>query len=145
LSAKEYTFWANLKKNTEQLGSIFDAEPTEIEGNVHNLAKPSEIVIGYVGAGKMSSKRIFIGREQLPANWQTVSPDDCYPLDSLWYKNPYTGKNQVQDEIIKSGYNIPVAPFFKGGIQPAGYSATPQVSCVDCTTRGYLKQPDFWQ
>lgn len=145
LSAKEYTFWANLKKNTEQLGSIFDAEPTELEGNVHSLTKPTETVIGYVGAGKVSSKRIFIGREQLPAEWQVQEPFDCYPLDSLWYDNPHTRKNQVQEEIINTGYYIPVAPFFKGGIAPVGYVATPQVPCVDCTTRGYLKQPDFWQ
>jgi hypothetical protein len=145
LSAKEYTFWANLKKNTEQLGSIFDAEPTELAGNVHNLAKPSETVIGYVGAGKMTSKRIFIGREQLPIEWMVAEPYDCYPLDSLWYNNPYTHKNQVQEDIINTGYNTPVTPFYKGGIQPAGYTATPQIPCVDCTIRGYLKQPDFWQ
>lgn len=143
LSEKEYAFWESLKKNTEQLGSIFDAEPSQLSGNLHNVSKPTEVVIGYVGAGIVSSKRIFIGREQLPHDWRTQNGYECAPLDTLWYKHPKTGENQVRNHIY-NGFEIPVQAFYTNGALPAGYYSTPQIPCVDCTTRGVTKQPDFW-
>ncbi|MDO3626770.1 DUF4249 family protein [Mucilaginibacter sp. BT774] len=51
LSADAYKFYANLKKNTEQLGSIFDAQPSAIRGNIHFVTTPAEPVIGYLCIG----------------------------------------------------------------------------------------------
>ncbi|MES2110276.1 MAG: DUF4249 domain-containing protein, partial [Bacteroidota bacterium] len=37
LTKGAYDFWVNLKKNTEQLGGIFDAQPSQINGNIHSV------------------------------------------------------------------------------------------------------------
>jgi hypothetical protein len=71
LTADAYNFYVNLKKNTEQLGSIFDALPSEISGNIHSVANPSEPVIGYINVGSISSRRIFVTTRQLP-HWVTT-------------------------------------------------------------------------
>ncbi len=71
LSLEAYSFYTNLKKNTEQLGSIFDALPSEIEGNIHSDNNPSEPVIGYITVGSTTSQRIFVDKRLLP-DWATT-------------------------------------------------------------------------
>ncbi len=55
-----------LKNNTEQLGSIFDAQPSETGGNLHCKTDPTEQVIGFIGCSSQTQKRIFINRYELP-------------------------------------------------------------------------------
>ncbi len=153
LTAEGYTFWENLKKNTEQLGSIFDAQPTQLSGNIHCITNPSEIVIGYLSAGNISSQRIFIKNSQLPTWLATPVYSDC-PLDSLLYEYiPPGGKgapiNQVNENInYHKGATNPLIPVSSitppGGRKPIGYTAS-YPSCVDCTLRGTNRQPSFWK
>jgi hypothetical protein len=144
LTERAYKFWESLKRNTEQLGSIFDAEPTQLIGNIHNIATPQEPVIGYISAGSVSTKRIFITSDQLPQTWRPIYPYDCRPLDSLWFNNPKNHVNQVQAFLVP-GIEIPVsAIFLPGSINPAGYLSS-GVECLDCTIRGSKQQPGFWE
>lgn len=66
LTPDAYIFWTNLKKNTEQLGGIFDAQATQINGNIHSATNPSEPVIGYISVGSTTSQGLFITIYQLP-------------------------------------------------------------------------------
>jgi hypothetical protein len=152
LTGDAYSFWENLKKNTEQLGSIFDAQPSQINGNIHSLTNPSEPVIGYVSVGSVSSARIFIANQQLPA-WADSPNDPSCILDSFYYA--YTPKgstaapvNQVNAFInYKKGATnpeIPIESISPPGSPPIGYTAS-EPSCVDCTLRGTNKQPSFWK
>ncbi|MEO7212596.1 DUF4249 domain-containing protein [Mucilaginibacter sp.] len=143
LNKEAFDFWENLRKNTESLGSIFDALPSEIKGNIHNTANANEPVIGFISVGTMTSKRIFINKEELPNEWILQYPYDCRQ-DSTLYKNPITQANDVASFII-SGIYLPtyVITGPKGG--PAiGYGrSSPQ--CTDCTLRGVKRRPDFWR
>lgn len=153
LTSDAYTFWTNLKKNTEQLGSIFDAQPSQINGNIHCVNNPAQPVIGYISAGATSAARIFIHNQQLPAWLPTPVYPDCMLFYFLYNAVPPgstgPGENQVNEYI---NYNkgavdpyIPVAPItnrITGAV--LGYSAsTPK--CVDCTLRGTTVRPSFWQ
>ncbi|MDR3695548.1 DUF4249 domain-containing protein [Mucilaginibacter sp.] len=151
LTGEAYSFWQNLKKNTEQLGSIFDAQPSQINGNIHSTTNPSEPVIGYVSVGSVASARIFIANQQLPA-WADTPNDPTCKLDTFYYA--YTPKgstipiNQVDQHI---NYNkgatypeIPVQAISPPGSPPIAYTAS-EPSCVDCTLRGTNKQPSFWK
>src|SRR6185312_3029347 len=71
LTTDAYNFYVNLKKNTEQLGSVFDALPSEINGNMHSITNPSDPMIGYISVGSTSKLRIFTSNRQTPA-WVTT-------------------------------------------------------------------------
>ncbi len=68
ISADEYEFLRRMKKNTEQVGSLFDAQPSELKGNIHNSKDPNELVLGFVGITEPQEKRIFIKNSEVP-NW----------------------------------------------------------------------------
>ncbi len=64
---KEWYEWKQeLKKNTEQLGSIFDPQPSVTGGNINCITDPTERVIGFIGCTSQTESRIFIDRSQLP-------------------------------------------------------------------------------
>lgn len=142
LQPDEYNFWVNLKKNTEQLGTIFDPQPSNINGNIHCITNPSEPVIGYIGATNVQSKRIFVSSDKLPLTWTPTYPYTC-ELDSIFYCLGRACFNQVQELLIPNNptlyYGVSALP--QGG--PAGFLGSSQ-ECVDCTIRGTKKRPDFW-
>ncbi len=133
-----YAFWGNLKTNTEQLGSIFDAQPSSISGNVHNIADLSEPVIGYISAATTQSKRIFIDKADLPASFKPVSPYQCR-IDTLRPK-PGIGYQMLILPINNPLYTL--SSFGVISIEGYLYSDKP---CADCTIRGRLKEPAFWK
>ena len=165
LTADAYNFYSNLKKNTEQLGSIFDAQPSEISGNIHCVSNPSEPVIGYVSVGSSTSQRIFISKRTLPNTWKTASYySNCAlaadpenppsPCCSYAFVNRYGQTIDQVDQYINfnsiyfhpGGDNplIPVDPIVQPGGLITGYTATTK-ECADCTLRGSNKKPSFWQ
>ncbi|GAA3992967.1 DUF4249 domain-containing protein [Mucilaginibacter dorajii] len=141
LSKEEYEFWENIKKNTEQLGSIFDAQPSQLIGNIHCITNPTEPVIGYVSATNVQQKRIFINNNQLPLDWYPITPYLC-SLDSAYYSNPKTNRAEVQTFIIDGG-GIPVEAITKSGYIIIGFTYS-SIECTDCTIRGKVKQPSYW-
>jgi hypothetical protein len=155
LTYDAYNFYVNLKKNTEQLGSIFDAQPSQIAGNIHSVTNPSEPVIGFISAGTTTSKRIFITNQQIPTAWlPNFVYSDCV-LDSLYFhivpKGSAVSVNQ-EDEYFnynKQGkyysQQIPIAVLINplNGRVIGHTGSSPE--CVDCTLRGTNKQPVFWK
>jgi hypothetical protein len=157
LTADAYNFYTNLKKNTESLGSIFDPEPSQINGNIQCETNPLEPVIGYISVGSTSSKRIFIPNTRLP-RWQTIPYYTNCKLEFDWQGTPPQiccffdagGYNEVNEYI---NYNIghysnPFIPLQQllqfGNRGPViGYTATTR-PCADCTLRGSNKKPAFW-
>ncbi len=154
LTSDAYKFWTNLKKNTEQLGSIFDALPSQINGNIHSITNPTEPVIGYISVGSVSTKRVFISTRELPA-WLPALPnlnDDCIPVACLYsFVNSFGSPpvNQVDEEInyLKGGGKYALIPINAivalGTGVVLGYQAADPI-CVDCTLRGTNKRPSFW-
>jgi len=156
LTADAYKFWQNIKTNTEQLGSIFDAQPSQISGNIHSTKNPQEPVIGYISAGTVTSKRIFITNQQLPA-WVPTQPYPTCVLDSLYLQHYTPGSTiAVNQENQYFNYNkgaganplIPVSAIVViqriGGAKIVGHTGA-EPECVDCTLRGTNKQPVFWK
>jgi hypothetical protein len=136
LTSNAYTFYTNLKKNTEQLGSIFDAEPSEIPGNIHCVANPSEPVIGYLGVSTVSSKRVFISNAQLP-RWVPDYPYGCN-LDTA-----KVGPGQIYHSLIADPEIFLATDGFPT-FSPSLYLYTSR-ACADCTIRGSKTPPPFWK
>jgi Domain of unknown function (DUF4249) len=145
LTGDAFTFWTNLKKNTEQLGSIFDAQPSNINGNIHNVSDATEPVIGYVSVCTVQSKRIYILNSQLPSTWFPDYPYDCEE-DSIKFN--FDHRDFVAEDLIPLNSSlIPTRPFFAPNStdpMPLGYLAS-GVDCVDCTIRGKKAAPPFWK
>jgi len=150
LTKDAYVFWENLKKNTEDLGSIFDAQPSQLIGNIHNIANANEPVIGYMSAGITQQKRIFISRQDLPGSWLTGYPYNC-SLDTAFFFNPFTKQNEVTAILVPvNSTAIPIDQFFNiylsnvVSMTPLGYLyADPE--CADCTIRGSKTTPSYWK
>jgi hypothetical protein len=134
LTKEAYEFWENLKKNTESLGSVFDPQPSQISGNIRNVANAGEPVIGYISAGTYAEKRIFIRKSQLPP-WPVPYPPYCLAPDTI---RPADYK-----VTFEFGHNIPLEETQIEGWGLVILSGVP--ACVDCTLRGSNKQPAFWQ
>jgi len=139
LTADAYNFWVSLKTNTEQLGSIFDAQPSQLQSNIHCITNPSEPVIGYISVCAVSSKRVFIPSAKLP-NWVTDYPYMC-AVDSVLYCAPPFCNNDVY-RLLVPGILIPIAPI-GNQLNPLGFLAS-TIECVDCTIRGSKTPPAFW-
>jgi len=126
LTKDGYEYWEQLKKNTEKIGTIFDPQPSANKTNIHCLSDPSEIVIGYISASNINSKRLFIyNQEVLPWNYGTGCTETLVPKDSLdyYFTNFYIPTRQGNNP----------SDFF-GSVPP----------CVDCTLAGTNVKPGFW-
>ncbi|WP_426669584.1 DUF4249 domain-containing protein [Mucilaginibacter sp. McL0603] len=143
LTSEAYNFWQNLKKNTEQLGTIFSTQPSEIPGNIRCITKPSEPVVGYISVTNVQQKRIFITNSQLPANWIAVYPYQC-ELDTLLYCHDRDCQNDVALFLLPLNTSeFAIYPIESQG-KDVGYLST-DAQCADCTIRGSNKQPSFWK
>ena len=118
LSHDGYLFFQRIKKNTEKVGSIFDAQP-------------SETVVGYVDISQEKQKRIFVRNEELPGwNYKT--------------RCAFTVIDNQFDSIRKYGIGLyPTTPAVVSlGIKK--FFATSEESCMNCTVTGSNVRPAFW-
>lgn len=146
LTNDAYEFWDTLQKNTERLGSIFDVLPSETQSNYRCISNPGELVVGYLSAGNISEKRVFITASQLP-HYVTEYPYGCQ-LDTAWLNPPRTGSYlesiliplSSRYGIVNALYLQPPNPF---GL-PTSYNFSTK-ECVDCTLRGKRNPPSYWK
>jgi len=130
LSEEGFNYWQQLSKNTENLGSIFDAQPSQLTGNIHSTSNPGETVLGFITASSQQQKRIFISREDLRF-WH-------YPPVNSGCDTVHLDTQEKMLLYANQGY-IPVDSYTFG--KP--YATT--VDCADCRTQGgTLTKPSFW-
>jgi hypothetical protein len=132
LTDSAYNFLTLMQKNTESLGSIFDAQPSQLVGNIHCLTNPTEPVIGYVSAGTLQQQRLYISRSQVPA----------------W---PYFYSCPIPDTLVARQTDSLKKYFGSLGFDPIDIDPMTQewlgnlISCVDCRSQGGTNvAPSFW-
>ena len=139
LDKKASEFWEILRKNTNDIGSIFSPLPSNISGNIKNDQNPDAPVVGYVSLGTVKQKRLFINvREVSP--WRSVEPAyyDCIvEADTVLIADYGTS--------FGNGNFIPVLPISDENLpNPIGFRGAVR-RCADCTLRGTNVKPDFWE
>ena len=136
-SKAEYDYLTLLKKNTEDIGSIFGPLPVQLTGNVHAADNADELVIGYVGIGAEVAKRIFISNTELPKDWRPVAglADQCGTPDTL-----------AANDVLQLSYGnpLPIRQLGIGGPRSGDYLVAGAI-CVDCRVTGTNVRPAFWQ
>lgn len=131
LTEQEYQYWQKIKKNTEDLGSIFDPQPSEIPGNIKCIAEPGEQVIGYIGACIPREKRIFISNTDV-SPWRYLQ--SCFTVD--------VPDNPDSLRVAFGGGTVdPIDRYSDGG--KSRYTGA-ETTCIDCTLRGSNIKPSFW-
>jgi hypothetical protein len=158
LTKDAYDYWTLLKKNTEQLGSIFDSQPSASIGNLHNINNAVEPVIGFISVGTISQKRIYLDFTQLPksyvADYLNNDPYNRYTciLDTIFVvmrdKNGKVIGFPEQEYYIHGPNTIQIPVDVVKPFNPADSSGSHSGSippCVDCRLRGTNVKPIFWK
>jgi len=132
ITADGYNFLSLMQKNTESLGSIFDAQPSQITGNIHSLTNASEKIIGYVSAGTVQQQRIWIARYQV----QNAYSNPCPIKDTVFGNDSAT--------IYKEFYEGPFAPLDAGPCMSTCWLSNYK-GCQDCRNDGGVNiKPAIW-
>lgn len=131
ISHDAYLFYQQMEKNTEQLGTIFDAQPSEISGNIHCVSNPNEIAVGFVEVSEEQVKKYFISNEEVRP-W--VTSYGCSKITI--YNHPDSIKPFVDSYIPLNGVTF-------RGLEIVTFDAAPPI-CVDCSLRGSNIKPSFW-
>lgn len=140
IDKEQYNYLVQLKKNTEQLGSLFDPQPSEIRGNIRCLDDPSIPVLGYFSARYIRERRIYINESELPDYDQI---DDGYggcfynEFDSLLFSE--VTPDQFRTNLLVDAI---LSPFGS----PMGYT-THRTPCIDCRVvrDGTTQKPEWWE
>lgn len=59
LTEEAFRYWTNIDKVSDPSGTIFDAPPAAVRGNIRNINNTDEQVLGYFGASAIDTMRIF--------------------------------------------------------------------------------------
>ena len=129
VSQESYLYWLNLEKNTQEIGGLFPILPNEIYGNIRCVSHPNVKVIGYISAGTITSKSLFVMEEELGI-----------------YRYPYRCEYYIPPP------NLPWSAIYFMGMRAVGYNANAlgdlhfaTIFCVECTDReGSKIKPSFW-
>ncbi|MBS1599915.1 MAG: DUF4249 domain-containing protein [Bacteroidetes bacterium] len=137
ISKEAYEYWQNVKKNTEQLGTLFDAQPSQLTGNIHCTTNEAEPVIGFISASTVQQKRIFISNKEVNPWYYQRYYNDCY---YTFGDRILITQDQAEEYIGKPGH-LWVLIAERGGV----YDIV-QLFCGDCREHGGVnKPPAFWQ
>lgn len=131
LTKEAFEFWENLQKSSENMGSIFDPQPSQLPSNIYCISDPEEPVIGYLSASTVSTKRIFIRASE---------------VSNLNFFNGYAGcKIDTTTDIMFFMQNYSMYAPLSESLTGMGtiYYYT-DVQCVDCRYRGTDERPPFW-
>lgn len=126
LDEKGFRYWEELRKNSESLGTLFDPQPYPVTGNIINLNKPDEPVLGFFDASTVSEKRIYITYDELRDRELTFEPNSCVHYLVLTTEPP-------------PGYCFAYYGPYGSGLN--GYAPC---ECTDCAYFGTQGEPDFW-
>ncbi len=125
-----YTYWTNVKTNSEYNGSLFAPNPSEMSGNIRCVNDTTEMVIGYISAAQRSFKGIYV---RPPMGFYKGQP------------------RRDEDYVDLRGQSWPV--YYKNDFLPIDYP-NPESNavvtwapsrCVDCRKMGGTKnKPADW-
>jgi hypothetical protein len=133
LTKEAYQYLEQMKKNTEQIGGIFDAQPSELKGNIFCVSNPEEEVVGWMSAGTISQSRLFIDYED----------------------KPESGRDWLYPELCEAFYTSPdsLAIYMAGNHSLIRYEQEDKYGviylisekqCIDCRLRGTNLKPPYW-
>ena len=140
ITADGFNYWTNLKKNTEQLGTLFDLQPFTELGNIQCVNNPDTKCIGFISFTTLQQQRIFVSKNDLIAwNYQPIMENVFFDMNT--------------PNLISTHFQPPGGPYGNSLIGQ-GMDTTNFISrfiyystnlCVDCTYNdGTTVKPSYW-
>lgn len=127
-SEAAYSYWDQLRINSNEQGGLYEKQPLSIVGNLHNYTNPDQVVLGFFGVSSVKSRRIFI------------SNVDDLPFDFTDYCSPAPLGFFGFREILPDEY-----PAYLLGDNTGPYAVVLSQYCIDCTALGgTTTKPNFW-
>lgn len=144
LSKDEYEFWDRMSQINETGGDIFDKQPFQVSGNIHNIKNKNEKVLGYFQVSGARVKMRYITNSEIQkldipsyhydCNITVVGPEDTGSVQPMTF-------GQLYEYYTNAGY-IFIEPQYQKEVLWKYVFAAPV--CADCTVTGQLARPDFW-
>lgn len=135
LTKRAFDYWSILGSNTEDVGSIFDKQPSNFESNIVNANNADEAVLGYFSVFSETEKRIFIDPSEIPEHETSETLGDLCNPEVLRKWEPDIGYSPLSAEI-NGRYIV---------IEFADEASVSSAKCCDCRLTGYKEVPDFWE
>jgi hypothetical protein len=130
-------FWETLKRNTEDIGSIFSPLPSQISGNIRAMDNSGISVVGQISMGVTRQKRIYINLEEVsPWGFRDDGFNDCVIGEQAVLIASYQSEFGNGDVLPARG--------LMEGTTIIGYFPTSR-RCSDCTLYASKIVPDFWE
>jgi len=148
LTSDAFNYWQVLKKNTEQVGTIFDVQPSTINGNIHCITNANVPVIGYISVSSIKTKRIIVDSYYL--NLYTTNPaptdgDSCIP-EYIAIQPESTFKTRLQHVLFSGDSTLvnEVSQIGTGAVLGYLYAPTECVDCRKVAPYGNNIVPVYW-
>lgn len=136
LDREAYVFWEGIRRNSDDIGTIFSPLPSAVGSNLRNVENSEIPVIGYISAGKSKEKVVYIDASEV-VPWRTSIRDYYGCLIDTVAPPDY-------QEIFGELNYVPLYEFCEDF--PCGGFFASTAGCVDCTLRGgVLQKPDDWE
>jgi hypothetical protein len=127
ISDQAYFFWDQLRVNNTEQENLYETQPLQVKGNMVNLTRPGQSVLGYFMVSTVKTKRIFV--KDVP------DLEIRYQPDCGIFRLRYGLKDLTPDV-----YQYPVYLFIDRGTI---YELTPE--CIFCEmSGGTTTRPDYW-
>ncbi|MEO5980418.1 MAG: DUF4249 domain-containing protein [Chryseolinea sp.] len=132
-----FSYWQSIKKNSQNLGSLFDPLPSQPTSNLICSNEPGRKVVGYFDASLVKTQRVFFRRQAIkgpgekydPTGYETCGPEFLLPADM--------DEAHLRNKLI-------VEPKFNDDGELIGYEVERE-ECVDCRFHGgSVTKPDYW-
>lgn len=127
LTSGAYDYLERLQSQSGSPGGLYENQPASARGNIYNMNKPEEKVLGYFFASQVKEKRIIV--DEL---FDFRMPEFFCPLDTAWSTDEF-------------GIDIPYYMYsatVDGKGPPYVYSYP---ECFNCLYRGgSTTKPEYW-
>lgn len=133
LTEAAYNYWQLIQKTSQQLGSLFDLQPTQLIGNIYCTSNPDEPVIGYLSASGIQEKRITLINSDLN-NWPHYVYFEGCPTG-------FQSRPTADDFHYWDNPDTAIGPYY---FQTGGPLVTAPKRCLDCRYQGGVNvKPSF--
>jgi hypothetical protein len=148
VTSDAFNYWQILKKNTEEVGTIFDVQPSTVQGNIHCTTNAKEPVVGYISVSGVKTKRIILDHYYLGLYTTNPPPidEDACTEEYIPIAPAETFKTRLQHVLFSGDSTLvnEVSQLGTGALIGYNYAPTECVDCRKVAPYGNNLAPVYW-